>query len=423
MEAPARPAAEFTSTRESPCCHSWTGFVRCWPVRAKPSAPRAALDVPGRAAVHRQLDEGVAVQLLRWRQLDRGGPPADLGRQPGGRLLLERQQGPQRVDGRPRRVRLPEDVVEDLEGQRSGVARGQHVAEEGRQVERPLAGEEAVVPAPLQDVHVHVRGVGQLQEEQLLAGDVGDPGRVGATGEDVEAVDAEPERRMVGAADDLPGPLVGVDEACPRERLVAEAEAALAGALRELVQLLGDAVVVVEGVRGDRRADQDQIRAELLHDVELALGPADVRREDVGVVRVEVTEGLVQVDREAEVAAPGAQLRGGPRGGDEVRLEDLHPVETGGRGRHQLVLQRAGQAHGRDGGPHAGRPARGQRWPDDGFSGHERLVPPSGQPPARPARRGSRFRPANSAGPRGGPRPTTSPCGGPRRAASRTWCP
>ena len=100
-EAPARPAAGFTSTRESPCCHSWTGFVRCWPVRAKPSAPRALLDLPGRAAVHRQLDEGVAVQLLRRRQFEQAGPPPDLGRQPGGRLLLEGQQRAQRVDGRP----------------------------------------------------------------------------------------------------------------------------------------------------------------------------------------------------------------------------------------------------------------------------------------------------------------------------------
>ena len=142
----------------------------------------------------------------------------------------------------------------------------------------------------------------------------------------------------------------------PGERLVADAQPALGGPRRELVQLLGDAVVVVEGVRGDRRADQDEVRAELLHDVELALGPAEVRREHVGVVRVEVTEGLVQVDREAEVGAPGTHLGGGPRGGDEVRLEDLHAVEAGGRGRHQLVLQRAGQAHGRDR-RSAGRPS------------------------------------------------------------------
>jgi hypothetical protein len=76
---------------------------------------------------------------------------------------------------------------------------------------------------------------------------------------------------MVGAADDLPGPLVGVDEPAPGQRLVADPEAPLTGADGELVQLLGDAVVVVEGVRRDRRADEDLVGAELLHHVELAL--------------------------------------------------------------------------------------------------------------------------------------------------------
>ena len=67
---------------------------------------------------------------------------------------------------------LPEDVVEHLERQRPGVPGRQHVAEERGQVEGALAREQPVVPAPLQHVHVHVRRVGQLQEEQLLAGDL-----------------------------------------------------------------------------------------------------------------------------------------------------------------------------------------------------------------------------------------------------------
>jgi hypothetical protein len=123
------------------------------------------------------------------------------------------------------------------------------VAEERGEVEGTLPGEQPVVAAPLQHVHGHVRGVGQLQEEELLAGDVGDAGRVGAAGQDVEAVHAQPERRMVGSADDVPRPFVGVHEAAPGERLVADPQPPLAGSRRQLVQLPGNSVVVVQGVR------------------------------------------------------------------------------------------------------------------------------------------------------------------------------
>ncbi|MHA6794395.1 hypothetical protein ACVGVM_12940 [Pseudonocardia bannensis] len=76
------------------------------------------------------------------------------------------------------------------------------------------------------------------------------------------------------------------------------------------MELFGGEVVVVDDVGGDRRTDQDELGAHLLHDVELALGPPQVGREDLG------------------------------RDGVEV-----------GRGRRgRLVLQRAGQAHRGDGG-------------------------------------------------------------------------
>ena len=57
--------------------------------------------------------------------------------------------------------------------------------------------------------------------------------------------------------------------------------------------------------------EQTRIRSvpSSLHDVELAFGPAQVRGQQVGVGRVEVAERLVEVDRQAEVGAPVAQLR------------------------------------------------------------------------------------------------------------------
>ena len=153
-----------------------------------------------------------------------------------------------RVDRGALRVRLAEHVVEDLQRQRPAVPGGQHVARKAGRSNAPWPGKEPVVPAPLEHVHVHRRRIGELEEEQLVARNVGDPGRVRPTGQDVEAVDAQPERRMVGAAHDLPRPVVGVDESAPGQRLVGHPHAALGGAVGEQVQLLGDAVVVVDGV-------------------------------------------------------------------------------------------------------------------------------------------------------------------------------
>ena len=171
----------LSSTRASPCCHSCTGLLRCVPGVAEPERGEGARDGGARQlVVHGQLGEREPVQLRGGRRVlgAAASRRTQVGRA-GRRSPRQRQQRAQGVDRGAAGVGLAEDVVEHLERQRPGVARGQHVAEEGGQVEGALAGEEPVVAAPLQHVHVHVRGVGQLQEEQLLAGDVArcPPGR------------------------------------------------------------------------------------------------------------------------------------------------------------------------------------------------------------------------------------------------------
>jgi hypothetical protein len=188
--------------------------------------------------------------------LGRGrGPGADLGereaaqrkRRLGGGVdgLVEAQERPLGVDGGRARVGLAEHVVEHFERQRPGVPGLQDDAQEPGEVEGALAGEEPVVAAPLEDVHVQVRGVGELEEEQLLGRDDADRGDVGPAREDVEAVEAQAEVRVVGAADDPPGPVEGRDVAAPGEGLVGDAHAVVGGAFGEEVQVLGGQVVVV----------------------------------------------------------------------------------------------------------------------------------------------------------------------------------
>ena len=53
------------------------------------------------------------------------------------------------------------------------------------------------------------------------------------------------------------------------------AQAALGGALAELAQVGGGAVDAAEAIGRDVAADHQQVAAELLHDVELALGAGE----------------------------------------------------------------------------------------------------------------------------------------------------
>ena len=132
-------------------------------------------------------------------QLD--GRTAGVAGQPDPELLLQPEQRAHGVDRRPARVRLAEDVVEDLERQGAPVARADDVLQEAGQVEAALAREAPVVAAPLQDVHRQLGGVGELQEEDLVARDLRDACRVVAAGQDVEAVEADADVGRVDQAD------------------------------------------------------------------------------------------------------------------------------------------------------------------------------------------------------------------------------
>jgi hypothetical protein len=79
------------------------------------------------------------------------------------------------------------------------------------------------------------------------------------------------------------------------------------------VQLLGGQVVVDDGLVRRRRADQQGAGAELLEDVELALGPAQAGSQPARRDRLEVTERLVDVDGQA---APAYSCR--IRAGDQA---------------------------------------------------------------------------------------------------------
>ena len=119
----------------------------------------------------------------------------------------------------------------------------------------------------------------------------------------MEAVERQPDRRMVGAAHHLPGVAVVADVPAPGQRLEADADAALLRALAELVEVGGGAVDAAERIRRDVAADHQQVAAEFAHQVELALGAG----EGAAALRLrhalEIAERLERHDLQAERSA------------------------------------------------------------------------------------------------------------------------
>ena len=127
------------------------------------------------------------------------------------------------------------------------------------------------------------------------------------------------------------------DVLSPGKRLIANAQAAPCRALAEFAEIRRRAVDAAERHRRDARADQHQIGAKLLHDVEFALGaiesPAALRLRQA----FEIAKGLEQRYGEPGVARHLADVGGRAVETQEVVLEYLDAVEAGGGDRGELL--------------------------------------------------------------------------------------
>ena len=212
---PAWPSPWLSSTRASPWRHWCTGLDRCGPTCAKPMASSTS--------AARSPEAGPTASSAKAKRSARGAGGTVAAPTCSPSASSERRASTAMRLG----LGLAEVVVEDLQRPRPVVARGLHVAHEGGQVEAALAREAAVVAAPLEHVHAQHRRVGQLQEEDLVAGDALDLGRVAAAREDVERVQAGAQRGMVGALHDRPGVAVVADVPPPGQRLEGDPHAVL----------------------------------------------------------------------------------------------------------------------------------------------------------------------------------------------------
>src|SRR5258708_37445781 len=120
----------------------------------------------------------------------------------------------------------------------------------------------------------------------------------------METVENDPDRRMIGAAHDLPGVAVVVDMPAPGQRLVADAKTPRPRAFAEVVEIRRGAIDAAERGRLDAAADQKKVGAKLLHQVEFALGAHEAARALRLGHALEIAEPLERAESQAEIPAP-----------------------------------------------------------------------------------------------------------------------
>ncbi|MNZ18563.1 hypothetical protein D3C78_355780 [compost metagenome] len=140
----------------------------------------------------------------------------------------------------------------------------------------------------------------------------------------------------------------------PSQGFVADAHAALAGVLGEQAQVVHQQLFFAQGVGLHVAAHQHQVGAQLLHQVELALGAVEVLLQAVAAAALEVAERLEQGDGNTQVGAHLPYLARAAGVIEQVVFEDLDAVKTGGGDGFELFRQGAAQGHGSDRTLHGG---------------------------------------------------------------------
>src|SRR5919106_2284981 len=95
------------------------------------------------------------------------------------------------------------------------------------------------MPAPIEQIHVDQRRVGELHDEDAVARDGADRADIDLPGERMKGVENQPDRGMIGPAHDFPGVTMVVDITAPGQRLVADPEPAPRRALAEFTEVGG----------------------------------------------------------------------------------------------------------------------------------------------------------------------------------------
>ena len=152
----------------------------------------------------------------------------------------------------------------------------------------------------------------------------------------MKRVERQPDRRMIGPANHLPGVAVVADVPAPRQRLEADANTARLRAHAEFVQIGSGALDAAERVGRHIAADHQKIAAEFAHQIEFALGS----RERAAALRLrhafEIPERLKRHDAQAKGRHKLGYISRCAIKGQKVVFENFDTGEAGRGDRFQL---------------------------------------------------------------------------------------
>ncbi len=179
----------------------------------------------------------------------------------------------------------------------------------------------------------------------------------------METVENPPQRRMIDLPHQRPDIAPGLHVAAPGQRFVADPQPASAGALGDEGEVAEQRFAVAQRVGLHVAAQQHEFGAELLHQIELALGAIEVALQALARAALEVAERLEQRDRQAQILAAPADVLRAAGVVEQVVLEQFDAVEAGGRRGLELLRQGPAEGYGGDRALHAVTPVTGVSGP------------------------------------------------------------
>jgi len=276
-------------------------------------------EIVSRGRVDRELDELHTVE--HW----------GVGKRSSAGFRLDEDQRAQSVASGQACWSRAEFVIEDLERERAPIAGGQHRSQKTDDIEIALSGEVAEMPAPRQQVSRHQWSVGELNKEEFFSRQCSDPGQVVFERQRMKAVQHQPERGVVRVLYDLPRLRPTPDVTTPGQGFVGDAQAATRGALGECSKVRGRSRRIVDRRGVDIAADEHQIGAERLHDVEFAFGAFEISRALRLRHRLEIPERLKSRNGQTELSSDPLHFGRIPVKSQKVVFEELDTVEPNRR--------------------------------------------------------------------------------------------
>ncbi len=161
----------------------------------------------------------------------------------------------------------------------------------------------------------------------------------------MKGVKHKADRGMRGAPHRLPGIAVIVDVTAPRQCFETDPHAAAARALAERMKISRGTVDAAEALRRDVGADEQQIAAELRHEIELAFGAREVALASLRRHALEIAERLKRDDLKPEIGDHRADFGRRTVERQQIVLEDFDALEAGIGNRRELLGEIAAERH------------------------------------------------------------------------------